>query len=60
MDSYKCDACVHQKNDGDELLKNSYFGVYCAKGHWDGLGDPDDPPEGDDPWKDCLEFKEIE
>ncbi len=59
MECYRCDTCIHQQGEMANL-EYPYPDVYCAKGHWEGLGDPDDPPEDGDPWADCIDFEEIE
>jgi len=56
----KCDTCKFQRvewNDDDR----GHSSVWCAKGHWDGIG-PDGPLEpGDiDPWAGCEDYEEAE
>lgn len=54
----KCGGC---KNLRIESLGKDEAGapgsrVYCSKGHWEGLGNPEDAPPADDPWEDCEDF----
>jgi hypothetical protein len=65
---YKCDICKH-KNTGspdgtpalfdEELVEVVGFcEEYCGKGHWFGLGEPDDIVT-EDPWADCEDFSPL-
>jgi len=56
----KCDICKFQRVEWntDDCGHNA---VWCAKGHWDGIG-PDGPLEASDvdPWADCGDYQEQE
>ena len=48
----KCDGCKNQHAESASM-DYPYSYVYCAKGHWDGLGiDDDDDSDDDDSDKD--------
>jgi len=48
---YKCDTCVHEKAEETEC---GYTHYYCAKDHWDSLGDHEAMV---DPWANCADYK---
>lgn len=53
----KCYSCKYQTGytlGSDECGAGTYF-IYCAKGHWEGLGE--DISAIDDPWKNCVDFE---
>ena len=52
----KCDSCQHQKCDSNNWNDTD---IYCSKGHWKGLGYPDDP-DNSDGWVHCKDYKSID
>lgn len=54
----KCYNCKFVGGEGASL-DYPYPIMYCVKSHWEG-GDPFEELKGDDPWKNCKDYKGVE
>lgn len=50
----KCDSCKNMVGEGPSI-DCPYSCVWCAKGHWEGLG-PENGLITIDPWEDCADY----